>query len=123
MRPTKRRKVEESTDGLKKIVKLEEELTKAIKDGDSLNALADLLAEAKRSTDQPQKLHKAIYSLYRIFSLLIANEWFHPSTHPDEGALVVRKWLLQRLDQYLDFLPTVFEHSEPLISVSKDDSY
>ena len=117
MRPTKRRKGDdESQDALKKIVKLEEDLTTAIQDGSSLNALAALLTAAKRSIDHPQRLHKALYALYRVFSLLIAEQRFH-SARPSEQEMVVRKWLLQRLDQFLDFLPTLFESSEPLISV------
>jgi U3 small nucleolar RNA-associated protein 19 len=114
MRPTKRRKVDESQE---KIVKLEEDLTAAIQDGSSLNALADLVAEAKKSTNQPQRLHKALYALYRVFSLLISEDRLLSPRLPSEQDVVVRTWLLQRLDQYLNFLSTLFESSEPLISV------
>lgn len=121
LRPSKRRKVDDdATDSVKKIVKLEEDLKRAIEDGSSLNALADLLAEAKKSVDQPhaERLHKAIYALYRVFSLLISDERFHSSSRrTSEEDLIVRKWLMQRLDQYLNFLSTLFVHPEPLISV------
>ena len=117
--PTKRRKHDSSDTGdeLKEIERLEQDLKDAIEASSSLNSLADLLKAAKKNRKQPQILHKAIYALYRVFSLLTSASYYHSRTRPSEKDLVVRKWLVERLDQYLDLLDSVSENQEPTISV------
>lgn len=117
--PSKRRKIDahETEDGFNQIEKLEQDLKTAIETSSSLNSLADLLKEAKKHKKQPQILHKAIYALYRIFSLLVSGNYYHSQSKPSEKELVVRRWLVERLDQYLDFISSLSEHNEPTISV------
>jgi len=117
--PTKRRKVDsnEIERNSQEIERLEEDLKYAIESSSSLNSLADLLKEATKNKKRPHVLHKAIYALYRVFSLLILGNLYHSSSRPGEKELVIRKWLVERLDQYLDLLASLSDHSEPTISV------
>ena len=117
--PTKRRKLNPNDIGkeLQHIESLERDLRLAIKNSSSLNALADLLKEATKNSKRPHLLHKAIYGLYRVFSLLISGSWFHSTSRPNEKQRVIRKWLVERLDQYLDLLASLVGHEEPTISV------
>ncbi|PVF93474.1 CBF-domain-containing protein [Serendipita vermifera] len=117
MRPVKRRKLEgERPQGsLQKISELEEKLKNAIDQRGSLNALTDLLGELKNNTGHAQNLHKALYALYRTFSLLIYEDYFHSSVKPSEEALVVRKWVLQKFDQYLEICVALADRQEPPI--------
>lgn len=117
--PAKRRKVDPNdTQGdSQQIEKLEEDLKLAIENSSSLNALADLLKEATKNKTRPQVLHKAIYALYRVFSLLISGNWYHSSSRQSQKNLVIRKWLVERLDQYLELLSSLLEHAELTISV------
>jgi hypothetical protein len=119
--PAKRRKVDpnDTQSDSQEIEKLEGDLKHAIENSSSLNALADLLKEATKNKKQPQLLHKSIYALYRIFSLLISANWYHSSSRPNQKNLVIRKWLVERLDQYLELLSSLLDHTEPTISVCR----
>jgi U3 small nucleolar RNA-associated protein 19 len=117
MRPLKRRKVEAETPqgSLQRIADIEEKLKNAIDQRGSLNALTDLVAELKNNLDHAQKLHKALYALYRTFSLLIYAEYFHSSAKASDEALVVRKWVLQKFDQYLEICVALMDrHEQPI---------
>ncbi|KIM21765.1 hypothetical protein M408DRAFT_300994 [Serendipita vermifera MAFF 305830] len=116
--PSKRRKIDsdDEENGQKRIESLEQELQTAIETSASLNSLADLLKVAKKNKKQPLMLHKAIYALYRVFSLLISANYYHSPSRPSEKELIVRRWLVERLDQYLELLASFSEHPEPAIS-------
>jgi U3 small nucleolar RNA-associated protein 19 len=117
--PAKRRKVDPNdTQGdSQQIESLEGDLKHAIENSSSLNALADLLKEATKNKMQPRLRHKAIYALYRVFSLLISTNWYHSSSRPSQKNQVIRKWLVERLDQYLELLSSLLEHTELTIAV------
>ncbi|CAG7849953.1 Uncharacterized protein C1604.06c [Serendipita indica DSM 11827] len=115
-RPTKKRKIQDSNaERTNNIQEIENSLQAAVSQGSSLNRLSDLLEIAEKNGEDPKVLHKALYALYRTFSLLISKNWFHSPQAPSEKAQIVRQWLFKRLDQYLGILFALLDHSEPLI--------
>jgi U3 small nucleolar RNA-associated protein 19 len=119
MQPAKRRRVTNGVGShLKNIENTEQKLINAINDGTSLNGISDLLTMAEKAEDL-QHLHKIVFALYRAFSLLISKDLFHSTTVPDHQASVVRKWLMERFDQYMEILETNLDSTEPSISVRK----
>lgn len=84
----------------------------------SLNGIADLLALASPTTKPPQLQHKAIYALYRTYTLVFTTKKLDAlRTDPSAPTQAVRQWLLQRLDHFLALLTQQLYNPEPSISV------
>ncbi|EGN95534.1 hypothetical protein SERLA73DRAFT_113133 [Serpula lacrymans var. lacrymans S7.3] len=108
--PNKKRKTEK--DGLSFEVssrRLEAQLTSAVASNASLNPLADLLDLANTASDA-QDLSKVIYSLYRVFVTIIQSGKLDRGG--DEASKVVRKWIWERLDSYVDLLVGLLQDEE-----------
>ncbi|KAK2464494.1 hypothetical protein APHAL10511_003473 [Amanita phalloides] len=115
--PSKKRKVEDKTDFATSTKRLEDELTRAISNDTSLNSLADLLDHALITAhDDAQKTSKAIYALYRVFVLLITHKKF--SLAGDEAGKVVKAWLWEQLNTYVEFLGGLMKDEEKTLRVS-----
>ena len=114
--PSKKRKIVR-VDNAQSIKKLEEELTAAVAENLSLNPLADLLALAY-SVEDPHDTSKAIYALYRVFVVIITNNKL--GLGGDEAAKVVKAWIWERLQAYVDFLGGLLQDEEKFLRVSHE---
>lgn len=74
---------------------LERTLSKAIAENGSLNTLADLVHLLSVS-ENSKETHKAIYALYRMFTLLVP-KLFLPASE-------VKEWLWRQFNKYTDTL-------------------
>ncbi|KZV69409.1 CBF-domain-containing protein [Peniophora sp. CONT] len=116
-RAAKRRKISETSNGNEKaITDLEARLTSAVAAKQSLNPLADLL-DLTFTLSDPALLHKAVYSLYRVF-VLVVSEGLLDVRGEDEEARVVRGWLQDRLAAYADFLLSLLKDEEQALRTS-----
>ncbi|KAH8996716.1 CBF/Mak21 family-domain-containing protein [Lactarius akahatsu] len=101
-----------------RIKELEDNLTASISSSASLNPLADLISLTV-SLHNPQSVLKAIYACYRLFVLLISQGRLENSTSEQEK--LVRVWVLERLDEYVQFLTGLLQDEEPLLRTSALD--
>ncbi|KAF5314596.1 hypothetical protein D9611_007264 [Ephemerocybe angulata] len=113
---TKKRKLAHTSSIVAEIKQLEDELSSAIKSNASLNKVADLLELVVGPALQPQELSKGIYSLYRVFTLVIASGKL--SIQGEGAAKAVKTWLWERLNGYTDFLVLLMKDEEKVIRVS-----
>ncbi|KAF8191784.1 CBF/Mak21 family-domain-containing protein, partial [Pholiota molesta] len=112
--PSKKRKINR-VDNAQAIKKLEEELTTAVAKNLSLNPLADLLSLAY-DVEDPHDTSKAIYALYRVFVVIITNNKL--GFGGDEAAKVVKAWIWERLQSYVDFLGGLLQDEEKFLRTS-----
>lgn len=105
--PAKRRKA-----SLEK--ELETQITAAVANNTSLNALLDLLNLAQGASD-PKDLSKIIYSLYRVFVVIISSGKLSPGGN--DAAKQIRKWIWERLDTFMELLIGLLQDEEPILRV------
>lgn len=113
--PSKRRKVQKDSALDQSIQQLEADLTHAIANNASLNPLADLV-DLTTTTKSPQDTSKAIYALYRVFVVVISNDKL--GLDGDDAAKVVKAWLWDRLNTYVDYLGSLLKDEERTLRVS-----
>jgi len=111
--PSKKRKTQKDVNAAK-IKQLEDEITTAVVKNSSLNSLADLLALAY-SLEDPHDTSKIIYALYRVFVVIITNNKL--GLGGDEAAKVVKAWIWERLQSYMDFLGSLLQDDEKFLRV------
>ncbi|KAH7889576.1 CBF/Mak21 family-domain-containing protein [Phlebopus sp. FC_14] len=104
--PSKRRKTTSDSFSLKN---LESQITAAVADNTSLNPLSDLL-KLTQQTSEAKELSKIIYSLYRVFVVIISNGKLVPGG--GDAAKVVRRWIWERLDTYVELLVGLLQDEE-----------
>ncbi|PPQ89234.1 hypothetical protein CVT25_001313 [Psilocybe cyanescens] len=112
--PSKKRKTHREDYG-SKIKQLEDELIAAVGKNLSLNPLADLLALAY-DVEDPHDTSKAIYALYRVFVVIISDNKL--GLGGDEAAKVVKAWIWERLQSYVDFLGSLLQDDEKFLRTS-----
>lgn len=113
--PAKKRKVKQDVDLAKK---LEAEITAAARSDGSLNPLLDLLNLAQGTSDAVD-LSRIIYSLYRVFVVIICSDKLAPGG--GDAAKQVRKWIWGRLDVFVDLLVGLLQDEEPALRKSALD--
>jgi len=113
--PSKKRKIQQDSAVHKSVVQLETDLTSAVPNNASLNSLADLLDLTLKSKS-PQDTSKAIYALYRVFVLIITSDKL--GLGGDDAAKVVKAWLWERLNTYVDYLGGLLKDEEKILRVS-----
>ncbi|KAJ7043875.1 CBF/Mak21 family-domain-containing protein [Mycena alexandri] len=113
--PSKKRKIQNDSGFTKSIQRLEEQVISAAAANTSLNPLADIL-ELAFTADDAQDTSKAIYALYRVFVILITGGKL--TTGGDEAAKVVKAWIWDRLNSYVDFLCGLLKDEEKLLRIS-----
>ncbi|KAF9455526.1 CBF/Mak21 family-domain-containing protein [Collybia nuda] len=113
--PSKRRKVQQDSGVVQSIQRLEADLTHAATNNGSLNPLADLL-DLTLELNEPQDTSKAIYALYRVFVLILSNDKL--SLDGDDAAKVVKAWLWERLNSYVEFLGGLLKDEEKILRTS-----
>ncbi|KAJ6584689.1 CBF/Mak21 family-domain-containing protein [Mycena capillaripes] len=113
--PSKKRRIQKDSEFAKSIQRLEEQLTSAAAANASLNPLADLLDLAFTASDA-QDTSKAIYALYRVFVILITGGKL--GTGGDDAAKVVKAWIWDKLNSYVDFLCGLLKDEEKLLRIS-----
>ncbi|KAF5375700.1 hypothetical protein D9615_009364 [Tricholomella constricta] len=113
--PTKKRKVQADSAIKQSIQKLEADLTRAVATNASLNPLADLL-DLALATKTPSETSKAVYALYRVFVLVIADDKL--GLGGDDAAKVVKAWLWDRLNVYVDHLGGLLKDEEKTLRIS-----
>jgi hypothetical protein len=102
------------TDLSKTISDLEKSLIEAVTTNASLNRLLDLVNLLERPADA-HGTSKAIYALYRVFTVIIATGKL---TIPGGGdAKLVRTWIWDRLNSYVDFLASLLKDEEKSLRV------
>jgi U3 small nucleolar RNA-associated protein 19 len=118
--PANKRKntvVENISAGLiEEVVLLEKQITDALQNGGSLNALADLVLLAQTSSANVTSTSKSIYALYRIYVTLLSSGKLMPGG--DDAAKVVRTWIWERLNIYTDILCGLLQDTDKSLRVS-----
>ena len=110
--PTKRQK----TRGNETITKyLELQIIAAVADNASLNPLSDLLDMAQNASDA-RYMSKAIYGLYRAFVVIVSSNKL--ASGGGDAAKIVRKWIWERLDAYVNLLLGLLQDEEATLRVS-----
>jgi len=104
----------------KRLKRLEADLHDSLSKNGSLNSLADLLGLAYTLED-PHDTSKAIYALYRVFVVIISNNKLDPGS--DEAAKVVKAWIWERFQSYVDFLGSLLQDEEKFLRVSINTLY
>ncbi|KAG9318573.1 CBF/Mak21 family-domain-containing protein [Chiua virens] len=104
--PAKRRKTNHNEAAIKE---LELRIATAEANNASLNPLSDLLDIAQNVSDA-REMSKAIYSLYRVFVVIISSNKLAPGG--TDAAKVVRKWIWERLDTYTNLLAGLLQDDE-----------
>ena len=112
--PTKRRKTQKDASHLQSIKQLEDNLHNSVTKNESLNSLADLL-ELAYTVEDPHDTSKAIYALYRVFVIIISNN--NLELGGDEAAKVVKAWIWERFQSYVDFLGSLLQDEEKFLRV------
>lgn len=110
--PSKRQRTKASETVTKD---LELHITAAVANSASLNPLSDLLDIAQNASDA-KDMSKAIYSLYRVFIVIISSNKLAPGG--GDAAKVVRKWVWERLDAYVNLLLGLLQDEEATLRVS-----
>ncbi|KAG1754382.1 CBF/Mak21 family-domain-containing protein [Suillus lakei] len=110
--PTKRRKTAVESTSIKF---LEAQLTSAVAENGTLNPLADLLMLAYGSSDT-KEMSKAVYSIYRVFVLIISRGMLVHGG--DDAAKLVRKWIWEKLESYVELLVGLLQDEEPALRKS-----
>lgn len=119
--PAKKRKTgrithESSSPSVESIATLEATLTDAISEGTSLNPLADLLAIATDTGCEPDVTLKAIFALYRLFTLIIKKGLMRTGSD-EEAVKAVRAWVNGRFTAFTDFLCGLLSDREQILRV------
>lgn len=109
--PAKRRRTKSNETVIKD---LEFQITIAVTNNASLNPLSDLLDIAQNVPDA-RDTSKAVYSLYRVFVVIISSDKLAPGG--GDAAKVVRKWVWERLDAYVNFLLGLLQDEEATLRV------
>lgn len=103
---------------LSQIASLEAALTSS--PSASLNPLADLLALVT-SAPEPEVVHKGLYSIGRVFSAL-ANQGrlveLRPSGELSESEAAVKRWMGERVDEFVVFCSGLLKDVERDLRVS-----
>jgi len=109
--PKKRQKKKgDKTD----IKDLELQITTAVANNASLNPLSDLLDIAQNVSDA-KDTSKAVYSLYRVFVVIISSNKLAPGG--GDASKVVRRWVWERLDAYVNLLLGLLQDEEATLRV------
>ncbi|KAF9075854.1 CBF/Mak21 family-domain-containing protein [Rhodocollybia butyracea] len=111
--PSKKRKIASSSS---KISLLEKQLTSAVSSNGSLNDLVDLTSIALQSNSQAEDASKAIWALYRVWVTVINNGKL--SSLLDGNAKVVKAWLWDRLNEYVELLSGLLKDEEKTLRTS-----
>jgi len=114
--PTKKRKLQDDSGFARSVEQLEDQLTLAVAQNSSLNPLADLLDLTLTASD-PQHTSKAIYALYRVFVVIVTNGNLL-GRGKDEATKVVKSWIWERLNEYVDFLGSLLKDEEKFLRVN-----
>jgi U3 small nucleolar RNA-associated protein 19 len=101
-----------SSSVLSQLKKLEGQLT----DGDSLNPLVELL-DLTFNRQSPHETSKAIYSVYRVFVVVLTSGKWALTGVTDEKATVIRSWIWERLSDYSRFLTGLLRDEEGSLRV------
>ncbi|KAL5480712.1 NOC4 [Sanghuangporus weigelae] len=120
--PSKKRKTSEKVNGqqnktLKNIDDLEKSVAAALESSTSLNPLADLLHIASSTNDADVAL-KAVFALYRLFTLITKSGVLILPDDEDNGRRTVRAWVLARLDAFADLLCLFLQDEEKTLRMS-----
>ena len=113
--PTKRRRTQKDSSHSQSIKRLEDDLHDSVTKNGSLNSLADLL-ELAYTVEDPHDTSKVIYALYRVFVIIISNKKLDSSG--GEAAKVVKSWIWDRFQSYVDFLASLLQDEEKFLRVS-----
>ena len=119
----KRRRIDkieaENVQTLENISDLEKSVAAALESSSSLNPLADLLHIASSTHDVDVAI-KAVFALYRLFTLIIEKGILRLPSDEDSGARAVRSWVLTRLDAFADLLCRFLQDEEKTMRVRGD---
>lgn len=105
-----------STHTLKAVADLEKRLTEALSSNASLNPIADLLNTVSTAADAEVTL-KAMFALYRVFTLVIQKGILSSTPEEDADRKAVRLWTSSKLDAFTSVLCDLLSSSEKTLRV------
>ena len=112
--PAKKRKVDAPSEVFQSVQKLEQQISDAAENNGSLNPIADLL-ELATTTKHAEDASKSIYALYRSFVTIIRKGKF--TVAGDENAKLVKAWLWEQLNAYVELLAGLLQDEEKTLRV------
>ena len=115
--PSRKRKASGTDNVIQTIENLEKELSTAVSTGLSLNPLADLL-DIALETESTLHLSKALYSLYRVF-VLVLSRGILSGPDRNQEARAVRTWLLERFNAFVELLAGTLKDEEMTLKVCR----
>ncbi|KAL0065205.1 Maturation and nuclear export of 40S ribosomal subunits interacting protein [Marasmius tenuissimus] len=113
--PAKKRKVDVSSELSQSAQKIEQQISDAVENNGSLNPIADLLELATTAKHAEDAL-KSVYALYRSFVTIIRKGKFVVAG--DENAKLVKTWLWEQLNAYVELLAGLLQDEEKSLRVS-----
>lgn len=113
--PKKKRRIQGDNKTIENIKLLEETVTTAVTLNASLNPLVDLLDLVLKTKDAAAT-SKGIYALYRVFVILISTNKL--GIAGDESARIVKNWLLDQVNKFVDYLASLLQDGEKALRVS-----
>lgn len=119
--PSKKLKTVSAANGTSKsdsqaVEELEKAITAALANNASLNPLADLLHIASSSSDADIVL-KAIFALYRLFTIASQKGILTAHEKEESGRRTVRAWVAARLDAFANLLCELLQDEEKTLRV------
>jgi U3 small nucleolar RNA-associated protein 19 len=115
--PSSRAHQDGGTSFISQVRELETQLTVAVTRATSLNPLLDLIDIALKAQSAAD-CSKAIYSLYRVFVLILHSGKWGLTGDATGETKVVRTWIWERFGGYVDFLLGLLKDEEKLLRVS-----
>ena len=122
--PTKKRKTDrhssskqEKLTSSESIASLEALVTDAISKGASLNPLADLLLIAADDEGEADVVLKAVFALYRLFTLIFKKGLMVAGPEEEAAGKVVRTWVTARLSTFAEVLCGLLADEEAILRV------
>ncbi|KAG8217601.1 CBF/Mak21 family-domain-containing protein, partial [Butyriboletus roseoflavus] len=110
--PAKRRKTKSNENAIKD---LELQIIAALANNASLNCLSDLL-DIAQNVSGAKDTSKTVYSLYRVFVIIISSNKL--ALGGGDAAKIVRKWVWERLDAYVNLLLGLLQDEEATLRIS-----
>lgn len=127
--PAKRRKTARKDDeidaksvSVDHVASLEAAVADAISKGASLNALADLLAVAADVEAEADSVLKAVFALYRLFTLILKKGYMTIGPE-EEASRKVRTWIIARLATFAEVLCGLLADEETTLRVCLQEQF
>jgi hypothetical protein len=113
---TKRRKTSKNSQVASSIQDLESRLTEAVSSNTTLNPLIDLVKLTEEAVEA-EDVSKGLYAIYRVFVVILGSKKYGLGGQEREEGKLVRAWIWERLNCYVDYLLGLLKDEEKSLRV------